>query len=323
MLANLSGRKTEMHGARPTFTDVFRRLDAHGPAQVVSSRGTEYRVTAEVRRGVEVIIGRPGSGQVRIHADCWGNALTCQRTRAGGIYNGNPSIFDWYRSDLAPPPSAPRVAHIPDRAWARPTTRRVSRPETSQLVDEFRRIGADHRSAILKFTARSALPPSVTRVFKAGTKDALVPLLGRLPMDELVGVPDEPAFRRWFEHQLEQVAAVILERNSLRTRPGIHPGYKWGHGTKVLALLVRDVVLRSRYFSDVEVTRIEPWLCCPIDGIVIGRLTTVGARPAVSQIRGIDSAGVFWALQDRLGSAAAEAGVPRVWFDDVWGDRDL
>lgn len=312
-----------MHGARPTFADVFRRLEAHGPARVVSSRGTEYRVTAEVRSGVEVIIGRPGSGQVRIHADCWGDALTCRRTRAGGVYNGNPSIFDWYHSDLASPPSTPLVAHIPDRPRTRPTTPRVSRTETSQLVDEFRRIGSDHRSAVLKFTARSALPPSVTRVFKAGTKDALVALLGGLPMDEVLGLPDEPAFRRWFDHQLDQVAEVIRERNPPRSRPGIHPGYKWGHGTKVLALFVRDVVLRSRYFSDAEVMRIEPWLCCPIDGIVIRRLRTVGARSHVSQIRGIDSAGVFWALQDRLESAAAEAGVPRVWFDDVWGVRDL
>jgi hypothetical protein len=141
-------------------------------------------------------------------------------------------------------------------------------------------------------------------------------------MDELPGLPDEPAFRRWFEHQLDQVAAVILERNPRRTRPGIHPGYKWGHGTKVPALFVRDVVLCSRYFADAEVTGIEPWLCCPIDGIVIGHLRTLGARPGVVYIRDIDSARVFWALQDRLGSAAAEAGVPRIWFDDVWGDRD-
>lgn len=88
---------TRVDDPRPTFSQVFRRLQAHGPAAVASSRGTKYEVTPEVRGGVEMIIGRPGSGQVQIHSDCWGEDITCQGTRAGGIYNGDPSIYDWYR----------------------------------------------------------------------------------------------------------------------------------------------------------------------------------------------------------------------------------
>jgi hypothetical protein len=83
---------------RPTFAEVFARLQAAGPATVVSSRGTEYQVTADHSDAGKVIIGRPGSGQVRIHEDCWGDDITCQRTRAGGIYNGSLSIYDWYDS---------------------------------------------------------------------------------------------------------------------------------------------------------------------------------------------------------------------------------
>jgi hypothetical protein len=85
-------------GGRPTFDEVFDRLRAKGPATVISSRGTEYQVTAHDSDGGRVIIGRPGSGQVRIHEDCWGDDITCQRTRAGGIYNGSSSIYDWYDS---------------------------------------------------------------------------------------------------------------------------------------------------------------------------------------------------------------------------------
>ena len=62
-----------------------------------SSRGTPYRVSAVVagddRR---TLVARPGNGQVRIHEDCWGDDVTCQRTRAGGVYNGSPSIYDWF-----------------------------------------------------------------------------------------------------------------------------------------------------------------------------------------------------------------------------------
>jgi hypothetical protein len=321
-----------MDNSRPTFAQVFIRLQASGPARVVSSRGTEYQITADVRGGVETIIGRPRSGQVRIHADCWGHDLTCQRTRAGGIYNGAPSIYDWYRrgrwsiragergragSDTEPLRGAKHMD--PDARRPRPT---AVRPLASRLEAEYRRIAAAHRQAILKVTARSALPPSVTRVFNTGTKDALVDLLGRIPMDELPALADETAFRRWFAHHLDRVAAVILSLNPPETRPRIHPGYEWGHGTKVLALYVRDVVLFSRYFTDADVERITLWLCCPIDGIVIRLLSKLGERPGVALIREIDSARVFWGLQDRMGAAAAAANVPRVWFDDLWGDRE-
>lgn len=82
---------------RPTFDEVFNRVRTVGEASVTSSRGTEYGVTAVVARdGRRTLIARPRSGQVRIHEDCWGDELTCQRTRAGGVYNGSPSIYDWF-----------------------------------------------------------------------------------------------------------------------------------------------------------------------------------------------------------------------------------
>jgi len=81
---------------RPTFDAAYACLLAYGPAEVVSSRGTSYVVTAEQERtGRQVIIARPGEGQVRIHENCWGEDITCQGTRAGGVYNGSPSIWDW------------------------------------------------------------------------------------------------------------------------------------------------------------------------------------------------------------------------------------
>ncbi len=86
------------HRDRPTFDEVFARLQTAGPATLVSSRGTKYRVAAQVSSGTKLIVARPRSGQVRIHTDCWGDDVTCQGTRAGGIYHGAPSIFDWYES---------------------------------------------------------------------------------------------------------------------------------------------------------------------------------------------------------------------------------
>lgn len=82
---------------RPSFDDVFERVRRTGVVSVTSSRGTPYRVSAIISSdGVRTLVARPRSGQVRIHEDCWGNDLTCQRTRAGGVYNGSPSIYDWF-----------------------------------------------------------------------------------------------------------------------------------------------------------------------------------------------------------------------------------
>jgi hypothetical protein len=192
----------------------------------------------------------------------------------------------------------------------------------SALDEEYRRIAAAHRAATRHFTARSCIPASVTRVFATGTKAALLPVLAKVPVDELPKLDGEAAFRAWFERQLGLVAATILRLNPPDIRPGIHPGYKWGHASKVLALYLRDLVLYSRYFPDADAQRIASWLYCPIDSIVMKRLRELGEKPGVFLIAGIDSPKKFWHVQDTLGAAAARAGVPRVWFDDNWGDRE-
>lgn len=81
---------------RPSFKEVYDCLKRYGPAICVSSRGTKYTLRADITAGRQTIIGCPRTGEVRIHEDCWGEPLTCQKTRAGGIYNGVPSIFDWF-----------------------------------------------------------------------------------------------------------------------------------------------------------------------------------------------------------------------------------
>ncbi len=186
----------------------------------------------------------------------------------------------------------------------------------------FRYIAANHPAAILKTTARMSLPPSVTRVFSAGTKDPLMAVLLDLPVGDLPGIADDAAFAVWYEAQLEPVAACVLELNPPDRRPGIHPGYKWGHAAKVLAVYLHNVVSYSRYFTCEEAERIEPPLYCPIDGIVLERLDKARVPLRVTWIREIDTRKKFDDLQGILQAAAAAAGVPRVWFDDVWGDRD-
>jgi hypothetical protein len=82
--------------ANPSFAEVYTALQADGHANVVSTKDTKYRVTAGFVGNRRAIIAKPKSSQITIHEDCWNQAKTCAGTRAGGVYNGNPSIYDWY-----------------------------------------------------------------------------------------------------------------------------------------------------------------------------------------------------------------------------------
>ncbi len=79
----------------PSFEEVYNLLVHKGPGRATSTRGTEYRLEAQNGN----IIASPRSGRVTIHPDCWGDNITCQGSRAGGIYNGLFSIYDWYREN--------------------------------------------------------------------------------------------------------------------------------------------------------------------------------------------------------------------------------
>jgi len=79
-----------------TFEKVYLLLEQKGEGKAVSSRGTIYRIVALNGN----IVAFPKSGRVTIHADCWGSNITCQKTRAGGIYNGKYTIYNWYADNI-------------------------------------------------------------------------------------------------------------------------------------------------------------------------------------------------------------------------------
>ena len=187
------------------------------------------------------------------------------------------------------------------------------------LLEEFRRIKTAHRKVIKSTLARSVTGPSVKRVYKPGTREALFPVLARIDVDRLAGIRSQQAFDRWYNSQLRRVAAAIERGNHGNGR--ILPGAKWGHATKILSIFVRDLVLRSDYFSRKNAQRIARYLHAPIDSIVMQRLRKLGIPLRFSKIKEINSATKFYRVQQMLSDAAGEVGVPRVWFDDNWGDR--
>ncbi len=86
----------------PSFSDVYSCIAKAGSAYAISSKGTKYEITAcELTKGNHVgeraIVAKPTpNSRIYIHEDCWGENITCGQTRAGGIYNGDYTIYEWY-----------------------------------------------------------------------------------------------------------------------------------------------------------------------------------------------------------------------------------
>lgn len=89
-----------------TFTQAYNCLILRGPAIIHTLSGTTYTVEARLldrgeRTGERVIIAKPRSGSIYIHADCWRQEVTCQGTRAS-LYAGADGLLAWLNVHSAP-----------------------------------------------------------------------------------------------------------------------------------------------------------------------------------------------------------------------------
>ncbi|MFA5481386.1 MAG: hypothetical protein WC282_03290 [Bacilli bacterium] len=82
----------------PSFKEVYDLLRKRGGALIISRRGAEYSV--EARDDMIVAILTNGKGRIYVHEDCWLEKVTCKGTWASGLYQGNPSLLDWYEANI-------------------------------------------------------------------------------------------------------------------------------------------------------------------------------------------------------------------------------
>jgi hypothetical protein len=190
------------------------------------------------------------------------------------------------------------------------------------LQDEFERIKRRHKKAICSRLARATIGPSIARVFAKGSVERMWRVLPDIPVDELLGLKEQEDFKRWFEKQLDKLATRIKETNSGNAAINLDGGYKWGHATKILCLYLRDVVAHREYFASEDAARIMEWLYVPIDSINMARLRRCGVSLDFAKIKEVDTPDKFYSVQNALGEAAKSTGVPRIWFDDNWADRE-
>lgn len=190
----------------------------------------------------------------------------------------------------------------------------------SKLKKEYEDISKNHRSSLLKIAARSVLGSSVIRVFDRESKEKLLNYLKRINVDDLLQLRDQTDYKSWFETHLSKLSQEIKKTNPNNTN--IFPGYKWGHATKILNLYIRGVVEYKRYFRESDAAKIRKWLYVPIDSLVMKKIRDLGYNLPFDKIKDIDTAKKFYEVQELLGQAASAVNVPRIWFDDVWANRD-
>lgn len=184
------------------------------------------------------------------------------------------------------------------------------------LEHEYRDLKGKHLRAMRRNAARAVLSPSVIRVFEPETSKDIVPVLSRIRIEKLLALADQEAYSVWFDEQVRKVANRLRRRNAHNAR--VNPGIQWGHATKIVSLFAREIVERSRAFSDRDASRMAHWLYVPVDSVVMGRLQKLGVRLEFTRIKEIDTRDKFYRVQNLLGQAAHAVGVPRVWFDDNW-----
>ncbi len=185
-----------------------------------------------------------------------------------------------------------------------------------ELDSEFIRIRKNHPGKMRERAARSALGPSVIRVFTAGTKSAVAPYLQDLEVDDLPRLKTCHQFVFWYEDALSGLALIIESVNP--RNEGIRPGVKWGHSAKILSLYLRGLVYHSRYFSDFVAETIGPWLFVPVDRIVLAHLKELGVGLPFERIKDIATREDFYSIQRQFEQSCQRLKVPRVWFDDNW-----
>lgn len=198
-----------------------------------------------------------------------------------------------------------------------------------KLKKVFERIGKEktHSDSIRRRISKTALG-SLQRSFTSETNKKLKEhLYGKVEVKDLINYGSQEDYEKWFKKQLSDVAKLINKTSPESKKPYIYPGYQWGFAAKALSLYLRDIVEHSRYFdkkiTETERKRIRDWLYTPLDNTVLECIRKLGIKRFPRKIKDIQFEKQFFDIQNTLEKTAQTAGVPKVWFDDIWANPDL
>jgi len=188
------------------------------------------------------------------------------------------------------------------------------------LLKKYDTIKKEHSNIVMQKTAIIALGPSIIRMFKKKTKDNIVKVLQDISIDDVnKALRSKKLFKKWF-------IELSLEVNKvLKSHKDMDQGSKrWAHATKITSLYLRDLLYRcSEKLTEKEYKHAEEMLYVPLDKIVLNSLSKSCNKcdcraKFPKNMSELKTEGQFFYIQDYLHRHASKAGVPAIWYDDVW-----
>jgi hypothetical protein len=164
-------------------------------------------------------------------------------------------------------------------------------------------------------SADRALGASVIRVFRKGTKQDILNAVQQIDFARFDRASTQRQYFGAFKAALDLVARSLRKRNSRNTK--VNPGLKWGHAAKILNIVIRDLTFVGQ-FDEAQVDRLEKFLYCPIDRVILKSLRDRGYGKYLDNgIKDIDSETKFHEVQAIIDVNARRVKIPRVWWDDL------
>ena len=87
---------------KATFNEVWNLLNStEKGGKCTSSKGAEYGLKAKQssKDNSKYIVATRNKIVIYIRKEDWGKVQNKHGSRIGGIFNGNPSIYDWYNKN--------------------------------------------------------------------------------------------------------------------------------------------------------------------------------------------------------------------------------
>jgi hypothetical protein len=157
---------------------------------------------------------------------------------------------------------------------------------------------------------------SMARLFPKGTNHILQEELFRLlkPSD-LAQIQTREEYDNWLVQIVELDCWEKYSRHGLDIE-------RWAYFTKLINIIVYEIVSNRDLVSEVDWKRIQPFLHVPIDKIVMNHLAKIDSNfPSLDDLEG-DLKGMtkekYWQIQDGIRKLAKTYRVPPIWFEAAW-----
>lgn len=161
----------------------------------------------------------------------------------------------------------------------------------------------------IKFVAEKG---AMARLFKAGTTaDLQYELFNSLKPIFITSHMTRKDYDAWLLGLIKNDRWSRYSRNGLRED-------RYAYFAKLLNIIIYEIVSNRELVSELNWTKIRPWLHAPLDSNVFVNLTKIDPSfPACWILKGMTET-QYLGMQESIRTLASKYGVPPIWFEDAW-----